>query len=111
MLFQGPGYYKPSIFGIRLGNVLEVVNTDKRLPSGSKFLAFNDVTLVPYEIKLIDQNMLSTQEVYNIILFEMCFLYLYIYFRKNGLMNIMLKFVILLVKNLSDNLACKHFIG
>lgn len=57
-----PGFYKTSDFGVRIANVLEVVDTDKIHPSGSKFLAFSDVTLVPYEEKLIDVALLSTQE-------------------------------------------------
>ena len=58
-----PGYYKYKEFGVRLKNVLEVIDTGKQHPSGSKFLAFKDVTLVPYEPKLIERSILSTQEV------------------------------------------------
>ncbi|KAJ6624808.1 Xaa-Pro aminopeptidase 2, partial [Pseudolycoriella hygida] len=56
-----PAYYKPSEFGIRLGSVIEVIDTEKRHPTGS-FLAFNDISLVPYDMKLIDTSALSTQE-------------------------------------------------
>lgn len=59
----GPALYKQGQFGIRLENVLEVVNTEKRLPSGVKFLKFQDMTLVPYEPKLIERGLLSSQEV------------------------------------------------
>lgn len=59
-----PGFYKHGDFGIRLENVLEVIDTEKRHPAGHKFLAFKDVTLVPYESKLIDKSLLSTQEVH-----------------------------------------------
>ncbi|XP_055524696.1 xaa-Pro aminopeptidase ApepP [Wyeomyia smithii] len=58
-----PGYYIPSDFGIRLENVLEVIDTGTVLPSGHKFFSFQDVTLVPFEPKLIDNEMLSTTEV------------------------------------------------
>lgn len=57
-----PGYYKADAFGIRLANVLEVVDTTKRHPSGAPFLALNDITLVPYEAKLIEPALLSAQE-------------------------------------------------
>uniref|UniRef100_A0AAG5CW59 Xaa-Pro aminopeptidase n=1 Tax=Anopheles atroparvus TaxID=41427 RepID=A0AAG5CW59_ANOAO len=57
-----PGYYKPGAFGIRLENVLEVIDTGKTHPTGHKFLAFQDVTLVPFEWKLIDRTMLSVPE-------------------------------------------------
>lgn len=57
-----PGYYRRGMFGIRLENVLEVLDTGRIHPSGSKFLAFSEVTLVPYEPKLIDRTILSAQE-------------------------------------------------
>lgn len=57
-----PGYYKSGVYGIRLENVLEVIDTGKKHPSGSKFLALKEITLVPYEPKLIDRTLLSAQE-------------------------------------------------
>lgn len=57
-----PGYYKKGSFGIRLDNVLEVIDTGRVHPSGAKFLSFEKVTLVPYEPKLIDRTLLSAQE-------------------------------------------------
>ncbi|XP_053672151.1 uncharacterized protein LOC128722505 [Anopheles nili] len=57
-----PGYYKAGAFGVRLENVLEVVDTGKMHPTGHKFLAFRDVTLVPFEPKLIDRTQLSVPE-------------------------------------------------
>lgn len=57
-----PGYYKSGAFGIRLENVLEVMDTGKTHPTGHKFLSFQDVTLVPFEWKLIDRAMLSVPE-------------------------------------------------
>uniref|UniRef100_A0A8D8AK84 Xaa-Pro aminopeptidase 2 n=1 Tax=Culex pipiens TaxID=7175 RepID=A0A8D8AK84_CULPI len=58
-----PGYYKSGDFGIRLENVLEVLDTGKVHPSGAKFLSFQDVTLVPFEPKMIDRSLLSAPEV------------------------------------------------
>ncbi|KAL9900653.1 xaa-Pro aminopeptidase 2 isoform 1-T2 [Glossina fuscipes fuscipes] len=56
------GYYKPGEYGVRLKNVLEVKDTQRGHPSGATFLAFHDVTLVPYEPKLIDGTLLSALE-------------------------------------------------
>lgn len=58
-----PGLYKRGIYGIRLKNVLEVYDTGDRHPSGARFLGFRDVSLVPFEPKLIDRGFLSLQEV------------------------------------------------
>lgn len=53
-----PGYYKPNEFGIRLKNVFEVVNSDRK-----GFLEIRATSLVPFETKLIDKTMLSLNEV------------------------------------------------
>lgn len=42
--------------------MLEVVDTGHTHPSGAHFLAFQDVTMVPYEPKLIDSTLLSAVE-------------------------------------------------
>lgn len=69
-VFAEPAYYKKrDDFGIRLANVLEVVDTARRHPSGAKFLALNDITLVPYEPKLIETSLLSAQEVSIFVLY------------------------------------------
>lgn len=65
-----PGFFKEGDFGIRLANVLEVVDTAKSHPSGAKFLALNDITLVPYEPKLIETALLSAQEVSTNLTYE-----------------------------------------
>lgn len=68
--FSEPGFYKRGYYGIRLKNVIEVYDTGKRHPSGARFLAFRDVTLVPYESRMIDRGLLSVQEVeiFNILI-------------------------------------------
>ncbi|GAB1861150.1 Xaa-Pro aminopeptidase 1-like isoform X2 [Camponotus japonicus] len=58
-LSNEPGYYKEGDFGIRLENILEVIPASKLIHNGHKFLKFRDITLVPYEPKLIDINMLT----------------------------------------------------
>ncbi|KAK2586968.1 hypothetical protein KPH14_010942 [Odynerus spinipes] len=57
-LSNEPGFYKEDDFGVRLENILEVVVAGKSR-TGQTFLKFRDVTLVPYEPKLIDFNMLT----------------------------------------------------
>ncbi|EDW58690.2 xaa-Pro aminopeptidase ApepP [Drosophila virilis] len=56
------GFYKRDDYGVRIKNVLEVLDTGKTTTSGEHFLAFQSVTLVPYEPKLIDGSMLSSDE-------------------------------------------------
>ena len=50
-----PGYYGPK-FGIRIEN-LELVR------KVGKFLGFETLTLIPYEKKLIDKNLLTKNEI------------------------------------------------
>ncbi|XP_053947051.1 xaa-Pro aminopeptidase 2 [Anastrepha ludens] len=56
------GFYRPGEFGVRLKNVLEVVDTGKVHPNGMKFLEFRQVSLVPFEPKLIDPTLLNAME-------------------------------------------------
>ncbi|XP_053597263.1 xaa-Pro aminopeptidase ApepP isoform X1 [Microplitis demolitor] len=58
-LSNEPGYYKAGDFGIRLENILEVVEADSPQQDRKSFFKFRDATLIPYEPKLIDTNMLS----------------------------------------------------
>lgn len=62
--FSEPGYYSEGEFGVRLENVVEVVEK-KWLPpvNGYKFLGFKDRTLVPYDSKLLDMELLSSFHV------------------------------------------------
>ncbi|XP_014481659.1 PREDICTED: xaa-Pro aminopeptidase 1-like isoform X2 [Dinoponera quadriceps] len=58
-LSNEPGYYKEGDFGVRLENIIEVVPADKLTYKTQQFLKFRDATLVPYEPKLIDVDMLT----------------------------------------------------
>jgi Xaa-Pro aminopeptidase len=63
-LSNEPGYYGETGFGIRLENVMEVI--EKRWLKhkyGRTFLGFKTVTLVPYEPKLIDLGLLSVHQI------------------------------------------------
>ena len=53
-----PGYYKEGAFGIRIENILIV---EKRF--NGEFLGFKNVTVVPYERKLIDVSLLSKADI------------------------------------------------
>ena len=57
-----PGLYKTGEYGIRTENLLLVVEADKTEDFGN-FLAFEPLTLFPYELQLIDRTMLTAEEV------------------------------------------------
>uniref|UniRef100_A0A2P2I282 Xaa-Pro aminopeptidase 1-like n=1 Tax=Hirondellea gigas TaxID=1518452 RepID=A0A2P2I282_9CRUS len=57
-----PGYYKPFEFGIRLETILAVVKAQTKYESGKDFYEFEPITLVPFEPKLINLDMLDAQQ-------------------------------------------------
>lgn len=58
-----PGYYKPGHFGVRIENLVAVVVCDPQ-PQGAerKTLAFEDLTLCPYDRSLLDLSLLRDDE-------------------------------------------------
>ena len=62
VLSNEPGLYKTGQYGIRTENLLLVVEADKTQDYGD-FLAFEPLTLFPYDLKLIDRTMLTPEEV------------------------------------------------
>lgn len=66
LLSNEPGYYQENDFGIRIENVELVV--DKGIPDGGNrtMLGFETLTLVPYEVKLIDISLLDESEIQQI---------------------------------------------
>ncbi|KAB0681265.1 aminopeptidase P family protein [Aureimonas leprariae] len=58
-----PGYYKEGAFGIRIENLLAVVELDPQ-PAGAerRTLGFETLTFVPYDRRLIDVALLTTEE-------------------------------------------------
>jgi Xaa-Pro aminopeptidase len=57
-----PGYYKPGEYGIRIENLVLVV--EKQVPGADKeMLGFETLTFVPIEKKLIDASKLSDKEL------------------------------------------------
>ena len=61
ILSNEPGYYKPGEYGIRIENLVLVV--EKPVPGGDKeTLGFETLTYVPIDKRLIDAKMLSDRE-------------------------------------------------
>lgn len=56
-----PGYYKDNDFGIRIEDVVVVVPATTKY--GNNYLTFDTVSLVPYDRKLIDTSLLSTEQL------------------------------------------------
>ena len=62
VLSNEPGLYKTGEYGIRTENLLLVVEDAKTEEFGN-FLAFEPLTLFPYDLQLIDRSMLTSEEV------------------------------------------------
>jgi Xaa-Pro aminopeptidase len=58
-----PGYYKTGAYGIRLENLVTVVKEEKITASTRTFLAFDTLTMVPFERALIVTDLLSPHEI------------------------------------------------
>jgi len=56
-----PGYYIPENYGIRIENLCHIVQS--QYPG---FLKFENLTLLPYDSKLIDKNLLTKEECHHI---------------------------------------------
>ena len=56
-----PGIYKENKYGIRLENDTVVKKVKSNIHG--EFLEFKSLTLVPFDIRLIDKNMLSNEEI------------------------------------------------
>ena len=58
-----PGFYEDGSFGIRIENIIMVREAKTKHSFGDKpFLGFEHVTMVPYCRKLIDANLLTSEE-------------------------------------------------
>ncbi|XP_018419398.1 PREDICTED: xaa-Pro aminopeptidase 2 [Nanorana parkeri] len=66
-LFKGmfssiePGYYHDGYFGIRIEDIVLVVEADTKVPG--KYLTFETVTLVPYDRNLIDVSIMNDAQI------------------------------------------------
>uniref|UniRef100_A0A671W465 X-prolyl aminopeptidase (aminopeptidase P) 2, membrane-bound n=1 Tax=Sparus aurata TaxID=8175 RepID=A0A671W465_SPAAU len=56
-----PGYYKDNDFGIRIEDVAVIVPVQTKY--GHNYLTFDTVSLVPYDRKLIDTSLLSSEQL------------------------------------------------
>jgi len=61
-LTNEPGYYESGAFGIRIENVMITQKVTTEFNNGT-YLGFENVTLVPYERKLINLSMLNKREI------------------------------------------------
>lgn len=62
-IFALAGYYEDGNFGIRIENLLEVVEIPSTHFGGKGFLRFRRLTHVPIQKKLLDLRLLSSREV------------------------------------------------
>ena len=58
-----PGYYKEGAYGIRIENLVTVVESEKRPGEEKDMLAFETLTLAPFDRALIDAVLLSEDEI------------------------------------------------
>ncbi|HRQ80824.1 MAG TPA: M24B family metallopeptidase, partial [Azospirillaceae bacterium] len=58
-----PGYYRADCFGVRLENLIAVRDFDAGAGAERPMLAFETLTLVPFDRRLIDVGMLSAAEI------------------------------------------------
>lgn len=63
ILSNEPGYYKEGAYGIRIENLVLVIDTGERDDAGRKILGFETLTLAPYERALIDTDLLTKEEL------------------------------------------------
>ncbi|RMH04572.1 MAG: aminopeptidase P family protein [Nitrospirae bacterium] len=61
ILSNEPGYYKPGEYGIRLENLLTVVRVEEK--ESKEWLAFETLTLVPFDVRLIELSLLTPAEI------------------------------------------------
>ncbi|MEO1563850.1 MAG: aminopeptidase P family protein [Pseudomonadota bacterium] len=62
ILSNEPGFYLEGEFGIRIENLIHVIDTQETSLTGDRILAFETLTLAPIDRALIEVDMLSDQE-------------------------------------------------
>jgi len=72
ILSNEPGYYKEGHYGIRLENMMEVVEIDFLSTGARKTFGFETLTLAPFDKRLIDVSMLTDAEVAWINAYHRC---------------------------------------
>lgn len=60
-----PGYYKKNEFGIRLENIVQIVPAETPYKyQHTGYLTFKTLTLVPVQLKMLEPELLTQQEVF-----------------------------------------------
>ena len=62
ILSNEPGYYKSGEYGIRLENLVVVIPAATSDGEGREWFAFETITLVPFDVSLIDGSLLHATE-------------------------------------------------
>lgn len=62
VLSNEPGFYKEGAYGIRIENLVLVIDLDRTLPDGRPLYGFETLTKVPYDQKLTDRSLLTESE-------------------------------------------------
>ena len=58
-----PGFYKIGEYGIRIENLIHTIIDESPGSKGFSFNTFETITLCPIELKLIEANLLSANEI------------------------------------------------
>jgi len=59
-----PGYYESGEFGIRIENIIRITKADTKYNFNNRgYLKFEDVTLVPIQLKMINADLLTQSEI------------------------------------------------
>jgi len=61
ILSNEPGYYKTGEYGIRIENLVTVVEADPS-PDGRRFFCFETLTLAPIDLNVVEPSLLSAEE-------------------------------------------------
>lgn len=62
VLSNEPGFYQDGDFGVRIENLMIVIDAKLKNPENTLFYGFENITMVPYCRKLMDLSLLSTAE-------------------------------------------------
>lgn len=63
VLSNEPGYYKEGAYGIRIENLLRVVQNNALSHDGDPFLAFEILTFCPIDLRLVETRLLNPDEI------------------------------------------------
>jgi len=63
VLSNEPGYYRDGAYGLRCENLLVVTEVGKVADSGKKMLGFEPLTMVPFDRRLIETDLLNDTEL------------------------------------------------